>query len=66
MKAPAGPPICTFEPPSIEISSPATIAVMMPCSGLTPEAMANAMARGSATTPTVSPAATSPAKRCWS
>ena len=59
MKAPAGPPICTCEPPSAEISSPAMMAVKMPASGLTPEAMAKAMASGSATMPTVSPAPTS-------
>ena len=28
MKAPAGPPICTFEPPSAEIRKPATMAVI--------------------------------------
>ena len=32
------------------------MAVKMPASGLTPEAMAKAMANGSATMPTVSPA----------
>jgi hypothetical protein len=56
MKAPAGPPICTCEPPSAEIKKPATMAVNSPCSGLTPEAMAKAIANGSATTPTVRPA----------
>ena len=30
MKAPAGPPICTLEPPSAEIRKPAMIAVQMP------------------------------------
>ena len=38
-------------------------AVKIPASGLTPDAMAKAMASGSATTPTVSPAARS-AKNC--
>ena len=56
MKAPAGPPICTVEPPSAEIRKPAMMAVKMPASGLTPEAMAKAMASGSATMPTVRPA----------
>src|SRR5687768_16159595 len=63
MNAPAGPPICTLEPRSALIRKPATIAVMMPCSGLTPEAMPNAIASGRATTPTVMPAATSLMKR---
>jgi hypothetical protein len=39
-----------------EIRKPAMMAVTRPCSGLTPLAMAKAMASGSATTPTVSPA----------
>jgi hypothetical protein len=55
IKAPAGPPICTAEPPSAEISAPAMMAVQMPASGLRPEAIANAMASGSATIPTVMP-----------
>jgi hypothetical protein len=59
MKAPAGPPTCTLEPPSALIRKPAMMAVKMPASGLTPEAMAKAMASGSATMPTVSPAPTS-------
>ncbi|OQC10237.1 MAG: hypothetical protein BWX79_01347 [Alphaproteobacteria bacterium ADurb.Bin100] len=63
MKAPAGPPICTGLPPSSEISKPAMIAVKMPASGLSPEAIAKAMASGSATTPTVRPAPTSRVKR---
>ncbi len=63
MKAPAGPPICTCEPPSAEMRKPATIAVTMPCSGLTPLAMAKAIASGRATTPTVRPAAMS-ARSC--
>ena len=56
MNAPAGPPICTREPPSAEIRKPAMIAVKSPDSGLRPLAIAKAMASGSATTPTVSPA----------
>ena len=63
MKAPAGPPICTLEPPSAEMMKPATMAVKIPCSGLTPEAIANAIASGKATTPTVSPAIASAMKR---
>ena len=56
MKAPAGPPICTELPPSIETSRPPMIAVHRPASGLRPEAIANAIASGSATMPTVKPA----------
>lgn len=56
MKAPVGPPICTREPPKAEIRKPATIAVQIPAVGLIPEAIAKAMARGSASTPTVMPA----------
>ena len=56
MKAPVGPPICTLLPPSSEIMNPATIAVMMPFSGVTPEAIPNAMASGRATMPTMMPA----------
>ena len=56
MKAPVGPPIETFEPPRAEIKKPAMTAVKIPASGLTPEAMAKAMASGSATIPTVTPA----------
>ena len=39
-----------------EIRKPATIAVKSPRSGVTPLAMANAMASGSATMPTMTPA----------
>ena len=63
MKAPAGPPICTRLPPSSETSKPATMAVKMPACGGRPEAMAKAMASGSATTATVRPAPRSPARR---
>ena len=57
--APVGPLICAREPPNTEITKPATMAVNRPCSGLTPEAIAKAMARGKATIPTVVPAARS-------
>src|SRR5438067_1135642 len=60
MNAPAGPPICTLEPPSPAISRPAMIAVHRPASGFSPEAMANAIASGSATMPTVTPSTTAP------
>ena len=66
MNAPAGPPICTLEPPSAEIRKPAMIAVKIPCSGLTPLAIANAIASGRATMPTVRPAPQSAMKRCRS
>ena len=56
MKAPVGPAICRRLPPKMDTAAPATIAVYSPCSGLTPEAIANAMAKGSATTPTMIPA----------
>ena len=56
MKAPVGPPICTLLPPKNEIMKPATIAVMIPFSGLTPEAIPKAMANGHATIPTIIPA----------
>ena len=62
MNAPAGPPTCTRDPPSSEISIPATIAVKMPASGFRPEAIAKAIANGSATTPTVMPAIRSAVK----
>jgi hypothetical protein len=64
MKAPVGPAICTRLPPSAETRKPATIAVYRPCSGFAPEAMAKAMASGSATTPTITPATTLRAQ-CW-
>ena len=59
MNAPVGPPMLTRVPPSAEMMKPAMTAVKMPASGLTPEAMANAMASGSATMPTVMPATVS-------
>ena len=56
MKAPVGPPICTLVPPSSDMMKPATMAVTMPFSGVTPEAMPKAMANGRATMPTMMPA----------
>ena len=63
INAPVGPPIWTREPPSAEMINPAMTAVKMPASGLTPDAIAKAMARGSATIPTVRPAVKS-ARNC--
>ncbi len=54
--APVGPPIWTRVPPSAEIRNPAMMAVQIPCTGVTPEAMAKPIASGSAMTPTVMPA----------
>ena len=56
IKAPVGPPICTLLPPIIEMMNPAMIAVIIPFSGETPEAIPNAMASGKATIPTMIPA----------
>ena len=64
MNAPVGPPICTRLPPIADITKPATTAVIRPFSGLTPDAMANAIAKGSATIPTITPAITS-LENCW-
>src|SRR5713101_820626 len=57
--APVGPPICREDPPSAEIKKPATTAQYNPACGGTPDAMANAIASGRATRPTVTPAITS-------
>ena len=54
--APAGPPICTREPPSNETKSPPMMAVKIPISGFKPDAIASAIESGSATMPTVKPA----------
>lgn len=57
--APVGPPIWYLLPPISDIMKPATIAVISPVDGVMaghPQAMANAMAKGRATTPTVRPA----------
>ncbi|MPN60108.1 hypothetical protein SDC9_207833 [bioreactor metagenome] len=56
INAPVGPPICTLLPPKNEMMNPAIIAVYNPCSGETPEAIPNAIARGRATIPTMIPA----------
>ena len=56
MNAPVGPPICTRLPPKHDTRKPATIAVMIPFSGDTPDAIPNAMASGRATMPTMTPA----------
>lgn len=55
-KAPVGPPIWVIEPPSAEIRNPATTAQYKPDCGGTPEEIAKAIANGSATSPTVTPA----------
>ena len=55
-KAPVGPPTWTREPPSAEIRNPATTAVTRPLSGEAPLAIPSAIASGSATIATVSPA----------
>src|SRR5229473_1111526 len=54
--APVGPPICVFDPPNAEITNPVTIAQYNPACGDTPDEIANAMASGNATRPTVTPA----------
>src|SRR5690606_32891312 len=56
MKAPVGPAIWMREPPNSATAAPAMIEVYRPCSGLTPDAIANAIASGNATMPTTSPA----------
>jgi hypothetical protein len=61
--APVGPPICVEDPPKAEIAKPATIAQYIPACGGTPDAIANAMANGSATRPTVIPATRSDANK---
>ena len=63
-KAPVGPPICVFDPPKAEISKPVTMAHSMLACGVSPEAMAEAMASGRATRPTVIPAITS-SRNLW-
>ena len=62
--APAGPPICTREPPSSETKKPPMMAVKIPISGFSPDAMASAIASGNATMPTISPAVRSAKKVC--
>ena len=56
INAPVGPPICTLLPPNTDIISPDTMAVIIPFSGVTPEAIPKAMASGRATIPTITPA----------
>ena len=56
IKAPVGPPIWTLLPPIREMMNPAMIAVIIPFSGDTPEAIPKAIANGSATIPTMTPA----------
>ena len=55
MKAPVGPATCTRVPPNSETARPPRMAVYSPCSGRAPDAIAKAIASGSATTPTMSP-----------
>jgi len=54
--APVGPPIWKREPPRAEIRNPVTIAQYRPACGATPDEIANAIASGNATRPTVTPA----------
>src|ERR1700677_2165598 len=61
--APVGPPICVEDPPKAEITKPATIAQYRPDCGGTPDAIAKAIAKGSATRPTVIPARRSDANK---
>ena len=58
--APVGPDTCTLDPPNNAATKPATIAVIKPAVAPNPLVMPNANASGSATTPTVIPATTSP------
>lgn len=53
--APLGPPICTRVPPSAEIRNPVITSQYSPFSGLIPDQVANAIASGRATKPTVTP-----------
>ena len=64
MNAPVGPPMETFVPPRGEMMNPAMTAVKIPACGGTPDAMAKAIASGTATTPTVAPAIRS-ALKSW-
>ena len=57
--AAVGPAIRTLLPPRNDITKPANIAVYMPCSGLTPDARASAIDKGSAIMATIIPATTS-------
>src|SRR6266511_2319840 len=62
MNAPVGPPMQTLVPPRTEIRMPAMTAVTIPACGGAPDAMANAIASGKATMPTVRPAMRSAVK----
>src|ERR1035437_9944219 len=61
--APVGPPIWTRDPLNAATMPPPIIAVKSPCSGFTPDAMANAIESGNATVMTVRPAIKSCRKR---
>ncbi len=54
--AAVGPETLTREPPATAMIAPATMDVYRPCCGGTPEAIASAIASGSATMPTTAPA----------
>ena len=56
MNAPVGPPIRKCDPPKKDTRKPATTAVIKPCCGDTPDAIPNAIAKGSAIIPTIIPA----------
>ena len=56
MKAPVGPPIKKRLPPKNDTRKPAMMAVINPCWGVTPLAIPNAIAYGSAMIPTMIPA----------
>ncbi|MEZ5261853.1 MAG: hypothetical protein R2755_08755 [Acidimicrobiales bacterium] len=57
--APVGPETCSDDPPNTAATRPATMAVVNPEAAPSPEVTPKARARGSATTPTVSPASRS-------
>ncbi len=58
--APVGPETCTFEPPNTAATRPAMMAVIKPAVAPRPAVIPKASASGTATTPTVRPASTSP------
>ena len=58
--APVGPETCRLDPPNTPATNPATMAVVSPTAAPRPVVMPKARASGSATTPTVRPATTSP------
>jgi hypothetical protein len=55
-KAPVGPTIWNLAPPNRQASDPATGQVIMPMLGATPDAIANVINNGNATTETSMPA----------